>query len=298
MTHNLLRPLGIGEILDGAFMFYRRHFAVLLGTAFIAFLPTALLSAQLALLGEPFDPEVPSAGAVITLVLVILASTIGMLIAWGALTRQLARAYAGEPVTLRDGLTHGLRALIPLTISVLLAYIGMVAIIMVPGIFLAIFIPAMAALGGGIIVTGVVGGMVVLGVLFATPAFLASLFALVPAIVIERQGPWGALRRSWQLARGGRLRIIGVLFICWLIAMLPMMAVMVLVGAGTAFFNPAAAEQVGGLQLFFQNTVGSLVGALTVPCLAGCMVLLYYDRRIRLEGYDLEAAADALAAVE
>jgi hypothetical protein len=296
MTEVFLRPLAIGEVLDGAFTLYRRHFAVLLTTTLILCLPMGLLNSQLWLLEGTADQTTTGAAAGGMVLLVILASLIGLPITWGALTRQVTQGYTGGPVTIRDGLTSGFRAFLPLLGSVTLAYLGTVAIFVVPGIVAAIVVPSLAARGGGVTMA-LFGIVTLIGVLLAMPAIAASFFALVPAIIVERLGPWAALRRSWQLARGGRLRIIGVFVICWLITMLPMMAVMTITGIGAAVLNPEMVGQSTTGLAYLQNIIMTLMGSLTVPYMVGCMVLLYYDRRIRLEGYDLEAAAEALVAV-
>jgi hypothetical protein len=297
MTEVTLRPLAVGEILDGAFTLYRRHFAVLLVTTLVMCLPLGLLNSQLWLLEGTADQMAAGSAAAGTILMMVLVSLIGMPIAWGALTRQLAQGYTGGPVTVRDGLTSGFRAFFPLLGSVTLAYLLMMVIFIVPGIIAAIVIPSFASRGAGI--AGVLFIIITLiAVLLATPALAASLFALVPAVVVERLGPWAALRRSWQLARGGRLRIIGVFASCWFITMLPMMAVMTMTGIGAAIMNPESAEQGMVGLAYLQNIAITLLGSLTVPYMVACMVLLYYDRRIRLEGYDLEAVVEALVAVD
>jgi hypothetical protein len=48
-------------------------------------------------------------------------------------------------------------------------------------------------------------------------------------------------------------------------------------------------------QLYIQHVSTTLVNALTTPYVVGVLVLLYYDRRVRREGYYVELAAAALS---
>lgn len=308
MTQGLLRPLGIGEILDGAFVLYRRHFAVLVGTTLIAFLPVALMSMLLILFGVEVDPmAVESVGTALDMVLtglgMILTSLVsmgGMMISLGALTHQLAEAHAGREITIVAGLREGLRRVLTVFGSVVAANLIIASVIIVPGVLLAILIPLATAGGGAGSGVGmfVITIVTILAILIGMSYLATSYFALVPAVIVEGLGTGAALRRSWQLARGGRLRILTVFGICWVITILPLMGIMVVTGMGMAFWDPDSVEQMMTSQIYMQNVVGSLVGALTLPILLACLVLLYFDRRIRQEGYDLEAAADALAIVE
>ena len=51
MSLSQLRPLAFGEILDGAFALYRRHFSVFVPTSLLAHAPLMLLWAAYAAMG-------------------------------------------------------------------------------------------------------------------------------------------------------------------------------------------------------------------------------------------------------
>lgn len=87
-----LRPLGFGEILDGAFVLYRRNFAAFLAISALAYGPALVCALALAAAGAPAG-ELEWIPAIAVTLLYLLAS--------GALIRATADAYGGAPVDAR-----------------------------------------------------------------------------------------------------------------------------------------------------------------------------------------------------
>lgn len=294
MSAARLHPLSIGEILDGTFTLYRRHFLPFFLTALIPFAPLALGYALLVNNGA-IDPAVatdPSAASG-SLILILLGSTFGGVFALAALTHLVSRAFTGHEVSVGDGFAQGLRSTLPLIAAVIVAYLAMlIAFLGLTVISALIAIVLAFGKAAGVVVGAVLTVLVVIvGSFFIMTAF----FGVVPAVVVERLGPFRAVGRSWRLARGARLRIVAVVVIAWIIMMLPTVGVMMAAGMGMALFDPSQTAAMSSGQIYLQQGIASITGALTFPFFAGCIVLLYYDRRIRTEGYDLEVATDALA---
>jgi hypothetical protein len=113
-----LRPLGFGEILDGAFSLYRRNFGPFVLTALvpsIALLAGGLVYAT-ALSGfvrDGGDPTAAMAAIAGPFLLFIVLTALATFVSWGALTRQASQAFTGAPVSVPDGLKAGLRAFLP-----------------------------------------------------------------------------------------------------------------------------------------------------------------------------------------
>lgn len=107
-------------------------------------------------------------------------------------------------------------------------------------------------------------------------------FAVVPAVVIENAAPFPAIRRSLFLANDDALRIFLILVVAYVITLLPSMAVEFTVRLGAGPF-------VGQSRL--ADVLSALVAALTYPFSTAVTVILYYDRRVRAEGLDMELAA-------
>ncbi len=134
-------------------------------------------------------------------------------------------------------------------------------------------------------------------VLLALAAFIAgasTLFAVLPAIVIEKLGPADAVMRSIRLSLGAIPRVAGIVAITFLIIFLPMFFVMAVTGGFDAFTNPGAVPSPASF--WTQQVANSLMSALTTPFLTASLVILYFDRRVRTEAYDVQLAADELAA--
>jgi hypothetical protein len=259
MSHPRLRPLAFGEILDGAFQLYRRHFSALFLAALVPFVPLIavyfLMAVAVSVVGTTAGLIVMMAGGLLTVPLVV----VGFFVSMAALTYMTARAYTGEPVSTEAGIRYGLSRFWPLVGALLLA-----------------------------------GFLIMLGtLLFIVPGIIlyCMFFAVIPAVVIEKQGPTDALRRSRELARGALGRIFALLLVAGIIAALPGMVL----GMGSALAFGAGVDDYTLPWLTFAVQSGQqLLTALTWPFSFAATVLLYYDRRVRAEALDVEMAAEGL----
>lgn len=191
-----------------------------------------------------------------SLMLMMLAAYVVLVLAVGSLTYQASRAYMGHPATPGESLRHGLVRLVPLAVAIIL--------------------------------TGIAIGLGFLGLIVGALIVWVLLFAVVPAVIIERRGPIEALQRSADLAEGDWWRIFLVLLVAWLIAGLPPMVFEAMMRSAGDATDPMYA----GLT----QAVTALVNALTYPFSVTVTVILYYDRRVRAEGLDVELMAAAAAA--
>jgi hypothetical protein len=302
-----LRPLGVGDILSGAFTLIRRNPVATLGLAAIiqtiygicsAFITWREVSAVHPLTSLPPQPTsaqfshafgqfvatyVPLAAATLALAFVFQAILTGML------TVALGRGLLGDKITIEEAWQRG-RVLAVIGVSLL-----------VPLFIIIALIPLVV-----IIVLLVITKIYALAVLVGIGAFIAAIWLAVrlglavPAIVLEGLGPIAAMKRSWQLVRGSWWRIFGISLLAGLVVALialvlqiPFAIVGSAVGGGggmTAIFShgtgaAAAAPSVLGIVI---GAIGSIIAATcTRPISAGVTVLLYTDMRIRKEGLDL-----------
>lgn len=274
MSFSQLRPLSLGEILDGAFTLYRRQFASMFLTALVPQIPFIVFYSIYAVTmmgvgGDPFTQpaSTPSFGAasVVSIVAMAILFPIAMLcmvIGFGAITFQVSRAYTGSPVGTREALRRGVDRMWPtLGASVLWGILFMIGLVLcvVPGLLVAV-----------------------------------AGFALIPAVVLERRGPADALRRSYDLSRNALGEICLLLVVVYLITALPGGAVamfgMVGMMGGAMTGNAAAVVAVQAVM----QVLSALVRALTIPFSMGCTVLMYYDRRVRTEALDVQMMAESL----
>ena len=292
-----LRPLSFGEILDSAFSLYRRHFATLVSAALIPIIPSMLLTSVLtrsALTARPADAADAFGAAMIPLA--ILGFVVG-LVMWAALTRMVGEAWTGGEVSVADGYRRGLRAFFPLLGSMILVYVILAGVVF--GVFLAGALVAgiLAAIGMGIGNQTLTVVLMIPVVLLAMVAFFAAastLFAVLPAIVIEKKGPAEAIIRSVRLSLGAIPRVTGIVVVTFLIIFLPLLLVAAVTGGFAAFTNPGAVPSAGSF--WIQQVANSLASALTTPFMIASLVILYFERRVRTEAFDVQVAADELAA--
>jgi hypothetical protein len=131
------------------------------------------------------------------------------------------------------------------------------------------------------------GGLTLLGSLVQL-ALMAPFIAVAPAIVVERLGPVAAIRRSWRLMVPRYWPVLGVGILAGLIASL---LNGVLAGPLTLVVALFGSERLWPL-LALGGSVPSLI---STPFVAIVATLLYFDARIRREGFDLALTAAGLA---
>jgi hypothetical protein len=264
-----LRPMAVGEILDGAFTTIRRYPKATLGLSAIVASFGAVIQFVLALAvrnsetGDVFDP-----GPLLALLAGLVISGLASLVLTGMLTVVVGEAVLGRPIDLgevwrrvrpRIGSLIGAAILVFLTVL-----LGAIALIL-PGIYLAV------------------------GLAFTTPA-----------LILEGQSVTTAMGRSRELVKGDWWRVFGILILASIIASivggvisLPFVAAS---GGGNAFRLGVEPVHLSTLALAVQ-AIGQIVSkTVTAPISAGVTVLLYIDRRMRREGLDVALARAATPA--
>ncbi|MDT0309983.1 hypothetical protein RM780_23950 [Streptomyces sp. DSM 44917] len=299
-----LRPLGIGEILDGAVSTTRAHWrtalAIALGIAILTQL-AATIATRLWLSDSsglqavqdnpnPTDEELRDAFADLAgfLSLAGIVSILGTVLATAMLTIVVSRAVLGRSVTFAEAWQDSRSRLMRLLAVALL----------VPLIFAAaVAVPLLIGAATGVVALVV---LLTLGGLVAG-VWLWVLFSLAaPALMLERQGVFAALRRSAKLVRGSWWRVFGVqllvmvlLFIVSGIIEFPTSALAaVIAGDGAGSFLEGTNELTWTYLAI--SGIGAVVATtITLPISAGVTALLYIDQRIRREALDLELARAA-----
>lgn len=271
----ILRPLSIGEILDRTFRLYRNHFFLLISIAGLALVPIYILQ----VLSQILVRDIQIAGFVQNGLNLVQNGLVFCLVQ-GSLAQAISWAYLSEPFSIRTAYQAGLNRYGSLWGTFFLQGLAIGA----PVALVGCLVIAMAGTGGGVLI------LLLLIVPYA--AYLGTRWlAAIPGVMLENLGATEGLRRSWNLTSNVFWRVFGISalanLLTFIIAQLPGMAVMY---ALTLFFPDA--------------TIGSVIGLLTtafsvilaLPFSMGVIVLLYYDLRVRREGYDLELQAQELAA--
>ncbi|MGW5480270.1 hypothetical protein [Streptomyces sp. NPDC004008] len=306
-----LRPLGVGEILDGAVSTMRTHWRAVLGISLGVSVLTEIVTilfqkfvlddqATTATLRDPSSSasEVGRAMGEVMLSsgVVFLVTLLGTIIATALLTTVTSRAVLGRPVTVaeawRDARPQLLR-LSGLTLLLPLMALAILAVGMAPGILIAVSGPTAA--GVALAVIGGLGALVV-------DIWVMMRFSLAsPALMLEKQSIHTSMSRSAKLIRGSWWRVASIQVLAQIIASIVGSLVVIPFAAIAAVFSGdgisnlmGSAGASPGWTFLIVTGIGSVIGrTLTFPISAGVTVLLYIDQRIRREALDLDLARAA-----
>ncbi|AQZ66585.1 hypothetical protein BKM31_38625 [[Actinomadura] parvosata subsp. kistnae] len=300
-----LRPLGLGDILDGTIKLIRSNPKAVLGLSAVA----ALLASVPVAIGQAFlldalpspldDPETIAAaeselysvsGILGQYAPTIISSAISFVVVTlltGVLTRILGRAVFGGNISAGEAWQ-----LVKGRVPALFGVVGMMAAIMI--VPLVVFVLLLVAIAMN--ASGPESGLWLLGltlvfivVYLAYYLFFRTRFAFAsPAVVLEGRGPVDAMRRSWHLVSGDFWRVFGILLLTSvLVGLVAGLLTLPFTLAGTMFgmFGAGAATPiVSAVLIAIGGTLGSMF---TYPFEAGVSGLLYADRRMRSEAFDL-----------
>ncbi len=275
-----LKPMDLGEILDGALTIFRRHFLLFMKIGVIAlWFPVALaVYAELAG-GSQQHP-------VLEFFIFVIRWFGGVFLTASAI-RVISDSYLGRRPELTDALALGSSKIMPLFLvglgkGLLLGLIGI-------GVTLvgALTIPAMAASGAG--------GLALFGVLvlmiggFWLLIYVACGYAVTTPVVVleELNASSDSFGRSWDLTRGFKVKIFLISLVSIVVVFIPGFAIAALGG-----YVMLESRMVG-------QTIAILSAALPIlltPLFSCVLTLLYYDLRVRREAFDLEVLNEQLGA--
>jgi hypothetical protein len=261
---NDLRPLSLGELLDRCFFLYRKNFVLFAGIMALPYL--VLLAFQLVGVSLRTFGSAAGLAAGVLWALATLVVTLGVTAAsQGATVIAVSHVHLGRPTSIAESFA-GIKGRILYLAFIMIGYgigvgIGFVLLI-IPGIILAL------------------------------------MWALtIPVAVLEDTGLGDSLSRSAELTKGGRGRVFVVYLLffvlIWVFSTALQLPVFVAVGLA------ARAHPHMGLPLWAQ--IASPVGTFISQCLAGPLMtiglaLLYYDQKVRKEGFDLQHMMETLDA--
>jgi hypothetical protein len=286
-----LRPLTLGDIFNGAVRYVRANPKATLGLAAVVVIVTQLLAlvlqvGPLALMGDlgalgGEGDTAGLAGLAVTSIVAGLIQALTAVILSGMLTVVVGRSVFGSSITIGEAWARIRGRILPLLGLAVLELLGVILLI---GIITLIIIGL--AVGTNTAVTLIVGiplGVAgILGMLY-----LVTVLSFAPvAIVLERMPVIDGIKRSFSLVRDDFLRVFGIRalssIVVWAVAgavAMPFGIAQLLVGT-----DSTSAILLGTVAA----SVGTIVGqVITAPFTAGVVVLLYADRRMRAEAFDL-----------
>jgi hypothetical protein len=257
--------LNVGEVLDASFKLYGRHFQTLVICMVVVAVPLAILDTlvQASTIENAFnysagtDTDTDGTAVAGQIVSGLINNLILPAFATAACLRVLTSGYLGRSATWQESLMFGLRRLwlvIATTILMTLALIAGFIALVLPGFWLF--------------------------VCFAVA---------IPALLFEELGPAQALGRSFRLVKGRWWATFAALFV-----MLVLLLVIVIIVTGAivgAVLSDSDNEVLGAILTAIAAIV---VTALVYPLQAAVVTLIYFDLRVRKEGFDLQLLAERM----
>jgi hypothetical protein len=261
-----LRPLSVGEMLDAGFRLFRARFGTLMVCVLAPLVPFTILGTilQASVDENAFDVNAPASTAdsgtalAGTLIAGVIQSA-AIALAIAACFKAISAAYLGERASAGESLRYALSRVVPLIV----AYIVVVVVVSIGTLLL-----------------------IVPGVFFAVK--MSMTFAV---LVFERKGPFGSIGRSWSLTDGNFWRTFGALLVVFLITFILQL---VLVGVISGILGAADSSELAVAIIL--TLVNLLALAATYPLWAAVVSVIYYDLRVRNEGFDLQLLAQGVGA--
>lgn len=272
-----LRPLGIGEMVDGALRLYRTNFLTLIKISAVVLGPLGVLQLIATIMAGPIDiesflvvdPNATPAEALAPLVpiyttaaIISVFAFIGSVLVQAASITAFAQVYQGIEPDWRASLRAGGSRFLALAASTILLGLGStlgLLFCIIPGVF-----------------------------------FFISWSVSPAALMTERLGPVAALSRSRQLVRGRFWPVFGAIILSYLLYSVASQIVSTVASVVTVFGTLNS----GAFSLIPSVLASVLVSILATPFLAAMVTIIYFDLRVRHEGYDLELMAADLHRME
>jgi hypothetical protein len=295
----VLKARTVTDLLDAAVGLYRHNFGTLLGVVALVHGPLLALGVVASgwwgwssLATRPGGTPGPGQAAALAAglsatSLVWLATLVFQPLASGAMVLAVSDLYLGRKITVRGAYRQALPSWGPLIGAQFLISLIVGAVGFGPGMVL-MFVGGMLAALARSVVAGVV--VMVLGVLVMLYLVVASylcLMATIPAIMVERRTMSEALTRSFRLVSRGWKHALGAWVLLGLLVAVPLVVPYGLVVAAQVRGGLAGAPFATALT----SGLASLVALLVMPVTLAGQVVIYYDLRVRQEGFDLEMMA-------
>ncbi len=316
-----LRPMTISDILDAVFRLYRDNFLTFIGVVALLQVPMLILQISVTFaLGNQvlvdmmqltrelpfFDPEVDPLSelplgslmlyVVISMVIGLIQAIVIQQLINGALANAIARRYLNQPVSILEAYSFGIERIAALIIAgIIITLIGGLIIGVLFGCTIG-FLIVVASAGQDSVALAALTIFatiitILIAILIAAILLLRFLFT-TQAIVLEGRGPIDAMGRSWRMMRGSFWRVLGIVALVYILVQIITIVPSVALGGviGAIFNRP----EDFAIQQSLSTLVGYLIQIVALPLQLSAFTLLYYDLRVRKEGYDMQMMAGAL----
>ena len=257
-----LRPLGIGEILDAGIKVYRSKFSTMLKAVAVVIVPVQVLNVLITLslpdtsttAGTTTTTSDSEWAGLAALLLILVINIVSSALAEAACLKAVSDTYVGTETDWRGSLRFGFRRLGSLMWLTLIHGVLVLlgfAACIVPGVWLYV-----------------------------------AWSVAIPVLLVEGQRGFRALRRSFDLVRRRWWPTAGILILANLLA------TAVTAGIGLLALPLLITGRDNEFVYDLANGVFSGVASvLTIPFVAAVVAVIYFDLRVRKEGFDLQLMA-------
>jgi hypothetical protein len=297
-----LRPLTLTDIFNGAVAYIRANPKATLGLTTVVVVIAQILSLALQIgplaatgeLGVLRGEEASTAatlGSSASGIASAITTMLSSIVLSGMLTVIVGRAVFGTGITIEEAwrrVRGRLLALIGFSMLWLLGVLLLVAVV--------VFVIALVAT-----MNGVAAFVLAIPLGLGTIALLIYLWAVLsftaPLIVLERLAVFAAISRSVRLIKNDFWRVLGIKLLATIVAGVVAGAVSVPFSVGGQILLLSSESTTKLLIALGLVGIGGAIGQIiTAPFSAGVVVLLYTDRRIRAEAFDLVLQTGAATA--
>jgi hypothetical protein len=267
-----LRPMTLGEVLDRTFTLYREHFLLFAGITAMPYLVILIFKFMGLLFMRGNTPRavagLPSVGMTAGIVAGALGGFFLYLLVVGvsqaATISAVSDLYLGKPTSVRDAYGRARGSVLIVIAIMIMSFLAMVVgffFLILPGIYLA-----------------------------------CRLAVSVPVAIVEKSSPVASMERSMELTKG----YAGQMFLLGLLASVLAAVVATLLQFPAMFFTISAvmAKQQPSVGVTAYTYVAEFVSqALVGPIGTISASLMYYNLRVRKEGFDIQHLLGSLDSV-
>lgn len=189
----------VGAIVGDTFSYWFKNFIPFTALATVVFVPLMIYGLWLVNGGVLVNVEAT------TLVFALLSQLLGLALS-ATITYTVFQQLRGDEPTIGAAVSWGIKA-VPTAFGTGI----LVGLCTIPAVLLGLV---------GVGIGGPIAFLFFLGAIVLGVWIVSGLVISVPTAVIEREGPFGAIKRSWHLSKGIRIQIILVLIVLGIISAL------------------------------------------------------------------------------
>ncbi len=302
-----LGPRSVGDLLKETFIIYKNNF--------LGFAAIVAIMVPIAVLYGIFISTIVTYGELVTETLpplmvleLILLIPIGLLIfaavicMVGAVIHAVAQQYLNQTISIGRAYSFAWRRLGAMFGAAFLAYLAIIGIYVAAVILIAVPVALNASNNADVLVAVAMIFMLIL-IIPAIYYLMINWNFILPTALLEACGSRAALSHSWALVKGSWWRVLGVFLLLYLIMQLIIWALALIcyIPALIALFtqNASAFTPYGSPDFHILIMIGVVIftaigSILSLPIFTIGQTLLYFDLRVRKQGYTFENLAGEL----